>query len=195
MALKKLPYRKIAPLVRDYLSADDDSTLALIRDLRGVRARGYLTRSELEQVCRWKSARALKHINSNRSARVRAVTRRAFATRSERMRLEALLELQGVSIPMASAILMLVDPKRYGVIDIRVWQVLHAIGVVTKKPTGVGFTFANWYQFLVILRYFSKKLGVKARDIERALFVAHKAFQKGRLYRRKPGASEAQLPR
>jgi hypothetical protein len=65
-----------------------------------------------------------------------------------------------------------------------VWQVLHAIGTVSKKPTGVGFNFANWYQFLMIVRYLAKKLGVKARDVEWALFVAHQDYQKGRLYRK-----------
>ena len=35
----------------------------------------------------------------------------------------------------------------------------------------------------MILRYFAKEFGVKARDIERALFVAHNEHQKGRLYR------------
>jgi hypothetical protein len=29
---------------------------------------------------------------------------------------------------MASALLTLLDPKRYGVIDIRVWQLLHRMG-------------------------------------------------------------------
>ena len=84
---------------------------------------------------------------------------------------------------MASAILMLLQPRRYGVIDIRVWQLLYAMGAVTKKSSGVGFNFNNWYQFLMIIRYFAKKLGVGARDIERSLFLAHREFQKGPLYR------------
>ncbi len=88
-----------------------------------------------------------------------------------------------MSVPMASAILMLLNPKRYGVIDIRVWQLLHEVGTVTKNADGVGFNFKNWYQFLVVLRYFAKKLGVTARDIERTLFIAHKEYQVGRLYK------------
>jgi len=67
--------------------------------------------------------------------------------------------------------------------EIRVWQLLYAIGAVAKKPNGVNFTFANWYQFLMIVRYFAKQFGGKARDVERALFKAHKDYQKGRLYR------------
>lgn len=155
------------------------SAAALIRALRPARKRGYLTPSELERVCRWKSARAIKHIKSNPPSRVRSATRRALATRSEGKRLQELTNLSGVSIPMASAILMLLHPRRYGVIDIRVWQLLHAVGAVTKKSSGVGFSFNNWYQFLMIIRHFSKRLKVGARDIERSLFEAHQEYQKG----------------
>jgi len=60
---------------------------------------------------------------------------------------------------------------------------LYAMGAVRKKPSGVGFDFNNWYQFLIIIRYFAKKLHAGARDIERSLFLAHRAYQAGTLYR------------
>jgi hypothetical protein len=139
---------------------------------------------------------SLRHIRRNSPRYIRDATKRAIATRSERRRLDALRELHGVSVPMASAILMLLYPKHYGVIDIRVWQLLHSLGIVTKKPIGVGFTFANWYQFLMIIRYHAKKLGIWARAVERALFMAHKRYQKGALYARRPaGWSRSASPR
>ena len=98
--------------------------------------------------------------------------------------MEALLQLQGVSVPMASALLTLLDPKRYGVIDIRVWQLLHAIGAVGENPRGAQFSLKNWLQFLVILRHHASRLRVTARDIERTLFDAHRAHQQGTLYER-----------
>ena len=185
MALKRLPFRNVSVVLKHYLSTEEDvKTAALIRELRNARLRGYLTRAELEKVCRWKSARAIHLINRNSVIRVRTTTCRALTTRSERCRLEALTTLDGVSVAMASAILTLLNPRRYGVIDIRVWQMLYALGEVTKKSGGVGFNFDNWYQFLMKLRYFAKQLGVGARDIERSLFFAHQANQKGTLYQR-----------
>jgi hypothetical protein len=185
VALKTLPFRTVKVLLKQHLSAEEDTkTAALIRELRPARARGYLTREELEKVCRWKSARAIHLINRNSVVRVRTATRRALTTRSERRRLEALTTLDGVSVAMASAILTLLNPRRYGVIDIRVWQLLYALGEVTKKSSGVGFNFNNWYQFLMKLRCFAKQFGVGARDIERSLFFAHQANQKGTLYQR-----------
>lgn len=186
MGLKRLPHKKVGPLLKHYLVAKEDSETAnLVCELQQARVRGYLTRGELERICRWKSARAIRRIRSNSVALIRAATRRALATRSERARLEELLTLNGVSVPMASAILTLLNPQKYGVIDIRVWQLLHALGAVRTRSSGLGFTFNDWYQFLMIIRYFAKKLRVTARDIERTLFSAHRAHQKGTLYTKK----------
>jgi hypothetical protein len=86
---------------------------------------------------------------------------------------------------MASATLTMLDPRRYGVLDIRCWQLLHAVGAVTKNRAGAGFTPENWREFLTIVRQLAKKFDVKARDIERTRFMAHVDYQEGRLYRRK----------
>jgi hypothetical protein len=177
-------YRRLEPLIRRHLSTEEDEgTARLCRELRAARARGYLTRAELQAVCYWKSPRAIRHVRANTARQVRAATGLALRTRSEERRLESLLRLKGVSVPMASALLMLISPRRYGVIDIRVWQLLHEHGAVTRNSEGVGLSSSNWRQFLAVIRHFARKLRVKARDVERTLFDAHRARQKGRLYR------------
>ena len=185
MALGKLPQKQLRNLLKDHLVLrEDPETAKLIRELKQARRRGYLTPAELEKVCRWKSVRAIHHIKKNSAARVRIATRRALVTQNECRRLEALMSLDGVSVAMASAILTLLNPRRYGVIDIRVWQLLYAIRAVTKNPSGVGFTFTHWQQFLMIIRQFAADFHVRARDIERSLFSVHQAYQKGTLYAR-----------
>ena len=185
MALRKIPHRTLAALVGDRLSTDEDAaTLRLIRRLRHARARGYLTPGELQAACRWKSPRAIALIRSNTAWTVRAATRRALAERNERARLEELLSLRGVSVATASAVLTMLDPLRYGVLDIRCWQLLHAMGAVTGNPAGTGFTGSHWLDFISVVRQLAKRFGVKARDVERALFMAHRDYQEGRLYRR-----------
>jgi 8-oxoguanine DNA glycosylase-like protein len=150
--------------------------------MRRAKARGYLTRAEFEAACRWKSPRAIRRVRSNSPSSVRAATRRALAARSERTRLEELTALRGVSVATASAILTMLDPRRYGVLDIRVWQLLHAMGAVTKNRAGVGFTAENWTEFLAVVRQLARRFGVTARAIELALFRTHVEYQEGRLY-------------
>lgn len=176
---------QLVSLVRAHLaSRDDEQTTTLVDELRKARRRGHLTRRELEAVCRWKSPRAIRHVRSNSPAAVRAATRLALRTRDEERRVRALLVLKGVSVPMASSVLMLLDPRRYGAIDIRVWQLLHRGGHVTGRRSGVGLGVAHWLQFLAVLRGVSAALGVTAREAERALFDVHRRRQRGTLYGR-----------
>jgi len=170
--------------VRECLPVEEpERTAQLVTKLRGARKRGYLTMGEFVAACRWKSPRPINHIRANTHHRVREATRAALAARSDARRLDELLELDGVSVPMASAILTLIDPRRYGVIDIRVWQLLHDHGAVTGNPGGTGLSRSHWRQFLSILRPLSSRLKVTVREVELALFNLHRARQKGRLYK------------
>lgn len=157
-------------------------TRQLIEHLRPIKQRGWFTRTEFLKMCRWKSPRAVRHYQENSVAEIRRVSRAMLATRSERRRIELLTSLRGVSIPMASAILTLIDPKRYGVIDIRVWQLLFQIKSVKPNPRGVGFTFKNWYHYLSKLRSHAREFGVPVRTVEYTLFKCHRRLQRGRLY-------------
>ena len=176
------PRRGLAALVRLHLAKEDERTTLLTRRLSVARDRGYLTRGELLAVCRWKSARAIHRVAANDHHRVRATTRAAMAARTEGDRLDALVELHGVSVPMASAILTLLYPSRYGVIDIRVWQFLHGVGAVGDNERGTKFTAGQWLAFLAIIRRLSRRLRVSPRAVERTLFALHKAHQRKRLY-------------
>ena len=177
--------RGLESLVRKPLGGpDDEDTAALCRRFRAARRRGYLTKGEFVDACVWKSPRPIRYVRANTHHRVRAATSAVLATRDEGLRLDALLSLKGVSVPMASAILMFLDPKRYGVIDIRAWQLLYAERVVTDNAKGTKFTLEQWLQFLGILRRLASRLGVTARAVELTLFNVHKARQEGTLYRR-----------
>ena len=183
MPLKRLRYQSLdALLARELIREEHEGTAALIRELRGVGARGFFTRAEFRQMCRWKSPRARLLWEKNSPARVRAVSRIALATRDERARMEALTSLAGVGVPMASAILTLIDPRRYGVLDIRAWQLLFAIRSVVANRRGQGFTIGQWLDFLAALRHHARRLGVTARTVEYTLFHCHRKFQRGTLY-------------
>jgi hypothetical protein len=183
MSVRKPKYKTLRELLTYELVIEEDSkTSELIRSLRHVRQTKFLTKSELIAICKWKSPRAIRHIKRNSTARIRNLTHKALITKSERERIKYLTSLHGVSLPMASAILTLVNPRRYGVIDIRVWQLLFAIKSVSKNPRGTGLTFKNWYHYLSKLRYHAKELGITVRAIDRTLFFYHRKLQMGALY-------------
>jgi len=96
--------------------------------------------------------------------------------------MELLTGLKGVGVPIGSAILTLLDPRRYGVLDIRAWQLLFAIRSVSANQRGQGFTIAQWEEYLTALRHHARRLRTTARAIEYTLFLVHRRFQSGLLY-------------
>jgi len=183
VGLRRPRYRSLGALLRRELRRDEDeATRQLIRRLRHVKRTGAFSRAEFLEMCRWKSPRAMPHYRRNSAVRIREVSRAALATRSERRRLELLIGLRGVSVPVASAILTLIDPRGYGVLDIRVWQLLYALGDVEWKPGGRGFTARDWLHYLARLRHHARRLRAPVRAVEYTLFRCHRELQTGRLY-------------
>jgi hypothetical protein len=183
MPLKRVPYRSLRTLLRRELLAEEHpATAALIRRLAHVKGAGRFTRAEFLAMCRWKSPRARRHYERNTAGAIRRASGAALAARGERERIEHLTALPGVSVATASAILTLIDPRRYGVLDIRCWQLLRGIRSVAANPRGRAFTARQWEQYLEQLRAHARALGVSARMIEYTLFHCHRKLQRGRLY-------------
>jgi len=183
--MKKQEYSTIQELIKNNLNTEEDfNTQKLIDELKPVLKRGYLTKDEFIKIGKWKSSRLQRWYFQNTDEEIEKITKDVLLTKFEKRKIDLLIKLKGVKIPTASAILTLIDPDNYGVIDIRVWQVLYLYDSVKTKPEGIGFDFNNWFNYLVKLRYYAKKFKVKARDIERTLFLYHPKIQEGNLYKK-----------
>ena len=137
----------------------------------GIRAkkRGYLTFQEFYDICMWKSPRPKQKYIKNKNI-VGQITKEAFFENDEEKKMSVLCKLSGVAIPTASAILTIVNPKKYGVIDIRCLEQLKFMGYDIKKI----ITIKNWLNYLAIMRDLSKKLGITPRQLDMVLFAMHR---------------------
>jgi thermostable 8-oxoguanine DNA glycosylase len=92
----------------------------------GIRERGYVLREELYQIARWKSPRRAALVHRNDLREVHRLSGKALAQRDrDPARAAGLLtELWGIGIPMASAVLTVVDPQNFGLVDVRAWATL-----------------------------------------------------------------------
>ena len=67
MALKKLPFKSLKSLIGIHLSTKEDlPTQRAIDELLPAKKRGYLNKNDLVLICRWKSPRAIRHIERNK---------------------------------------------------------------------------------------------------------------------------------
>ena len=186
MGLRKLKYSSLGGLLdKEGIGEEDPETAKIIRRLRHVKVDKQLSRGEFLDICYWKSSRSIRQCERNSARSVESISQQVLKSRSEKKRLELLTSLYGVSIPTASAILTLTDPSHYGVIDIRVWQLLYRLGSVQQNARGQGFKFNHWYHYLKILRYHAKRLHKPVRLVELTLFKFHQNHQTGNLYRKR----------
>ena len=150
-------FKNIDEVIKHHLANNEvDKTAKLIEELKNVKKRGYLTKDEFIKIGMWKSPRSKKHYLKNSEKDIELVTKKSFSSNSEKEKIEILIKLHGVKIPTASAILMLIDPQNYGVIDIRVWQTLYLYNEANTKPDGKNFNSDDWVTYLTKIRLFAK---------------------------------------
>jgi hypothetical protein len=86
---------------------------------------GEHTLANLETIVRWKSERVVHYLIANSNEKIRrALAVAADPNSTTDAAVRALLELMGVDIPVASAILAAIFPDRYTVLDFRALEAL-----------------------------------------------------------------------
>lgn len=135
-----------------------------------IKKKGFLLFEDFYQICMWKSVRPKKRYISNKE-QIKETSRRALSEKDESKKIKILCELNGVSIPTASAILTIIYPEKYAVIDIRCLEALNNIlKIKIKKTVSVGI----WIKYLEIMRNLAKENNVTPREVDMALFAMHK---------------------
>jgi thermostable 8-oxoguanine DNA glycosylase len=136
---------------------------------------GTWSREDLEWIIEWKVGNAfvkpvLRHLRNNDDGEIQKHIDAAVHQSSIRSKVEALTTLNGVGVPVASAILLFINPEQFTVIDKRAWNVLRESEYLSQElsddPTaeeyllylGACWTLANEYD-------------VSIRTLDRALWV------------------------
>ena len=118
---------------------------------------------DLVAIANWKAPRAAHHLKSNTAEGITAALNVATdADVSVEQKVEALDELVGVNVPMASAILTCIYPDAYTVIDTKALDALRL-----EKPIMSKELFARYLSFC---RSAASSLGVELRQLDRALW-------------------------
>lgn len=163
---------------------EDEKTLILFEEIKGVKNQGYLTRDQLLKILVWKSPRPLRHYKSNDDKLIKEITSIALATQNDILKLHILTALSGVSYPAASAILMFYNPAIYPVLDIRVWTQLYKAQLVKSNPNGQNFTLKECELYFDVIRKLGIELNLTARQVEKRIFDYDIENQKGTLYKK-----------
>ncbi|HYK82091.1 MAG TPA: hypothetical protein VEU55_03025 [Gemmatimonadales bacterium] len=148
----------IPKLAAEYMSkwADRDRKM---EDAGRRIASGDVTRANLEDIYRWKSARRIGLLRTNTDADIEQALKAAIGAEDVKVAVQSLTSLAGVGVKMASAILTAVDPERYTVLDVRA---LEAFGLKDSDDVGL------YVLYLEACRTMAKQYEVTLRDFDRA---------------------------
>jgi hypothetical protein len=170
------PFRLRIPLpqLAVWASRYDASQDALIETDIAPRAkkRGWLSKPDFLSLARWKSPRSQSRCARNSEEYIKAVTQTALSTPDERLRIEVLTLLQGVSWPTASVILHFAHSDPYPILDVRA---LWSVGVETPPS---DYTFEFWHRYTQFCQELARKSKVTMRTLDRALWQYSKAKTK-----------------
>lgn len=160
--------RQAAP---DY--QETDRLKRRLRQLRRRRDPFYLTKADLEHIFRWKLAtqygRRRQRRDTNTDSAYRAVTRAAFELQESdpdyeaELRLGILMSLRGVGVSVAAAILALVEPNRYCVIDFRGWR-----AVFGERRS--AFDVGQYLRYRSAVRRLADQLGWSVQETDLAIW-------------------------
>ena len=96
-----------------------------------LKAAKQISKEELKEVIKWKFndikhrlKREINLVDENDDKTIRELSKLAFNTENEAIRITDLTNIKGIGPAVASAILTFYDPKNYGVFDIHVFDEL-----------------------------------------------------------------------
>jgi hypothetical protein len=150
-------------LARAERYAYEDDAAAGAAGERAARSGAY-SYEDFLTVVRWKSARAVPRAERNAPDAVEHATRAAFASTDEVTRVTHLLTLDGVGVPVASALLHFAFPERYPILDFRA---LHTLGDPKRRTQ---YSPALWADYVQRCQDLAREAGVSIRDLDKALW-------------------------
>lgn len=130
----------------------------------------YITLEELIYITFWKSPRNLHFILINNNATVKEISRAALSIKDEVNKIKTLTKglgrkrLKGVGVAIASAILTILNPNRYGVIDFHAWRALYG-----EKRS--NFSLDDYLRYLNDLRQKAQEEKTTPREIDKGLLI------------------------
>lgn len=169
-------------LLTKIIDKDDKKTIELFKQFKDLSKQEFLTKEQLIKILRWKSPRPLKYYESNNEESIIEITKLAFSTSNDCLKIHILTALKGVNYPAASAILMFYDPSKYPVIDIRVWQQLYKAKLVYTNSQGKNFSLSEWDTYLIVIRRLAYELNITPRQVEKRLYDYDIITRKSKLY-------------
>lgn len=160
---------QLGTLARRY---EYESSEVNLPDLKAdIDDRGYLTKTDLRTVARWKSPRSAGYMETNPDEYIQEISGIALTARAERTRIEVLTLLDGVQWPTASVVLHFFHKDPYPIVDYRaLWSI--------SMDVPNQYTFGLWWKYVEYCRMLAVRAHLEMRELDQALWQYSKENQR-----------------
>lgn len=122
---------------------------------RELRQKGYLEELDFVNICSWKTKRQKKRYAKNSRGRVKKISRNMMAGQSGAEELiKELRELNGVGVPVATAIMTVVFPRKYCIVDYRASRAF--LWLASRRRN-----FAKYHEYVSVMDRFRNYASVQ----------------------------------
>jgi len=138
---------------------------------RNFRKNKTLSDEEFFKIIIWKSNRnkskILKEIRKSKKS-IKQIMRKVYGAKDDKEKIETLTNIKEIGIPIASAILTVCYPKKFTILDYRVWNILSKEGKTKNKtqPT----TITGYLNYVNDCQNYAKKLNLSLRDFDKVMW-------------------------
>jgi hypothetical protein len=166
----------------DTLGTADLARLAALHDLEGYlfgevsqrfRDNRTLSAYDFFVIVTWKSNRAKTRIRDGLVAAgqsVPSLMREVAEAPTAQSRVESLLRVWGIGLPMASAVLAVCYPEEFTILDYRAWTTLQGASL-EGLPKRYPIRATEYIQYCELCRRLAAQVGLSLRDLDRALWA------------------------
>jgi hypothetical protein len=151
---------KVPALVKAYGPESDDDALRAGQEI----ASGIYSWENIKTIFKWKTkGRGISRLKNNECEEIADALRLAAQAETERSAMAVLCGLNGVGVPVASAILTTMFPTRFTVIDFRALQ---SLGCENDDDGTINF----YLVYLNACKDWAEQYKCTLRDLDRALW-------------------------
>jgi thermostable 8-oxoguanine DNA glycosylase len=134
---------------------------------------GTLEPFDFFAIVAWKSNRAKTKIRKgldDAGKTVQGLMSEVAQAETSRDKVEVLLQVWGIGLAMASAILTVCDPEAFTVLDYRAWETLRGASL-QGLPEHYPATSDEYLDYCRVCRQLAERVGMSLRNLDRALWA------------------------
>ena len=147
-----------------------DEEVEQLATLPDAFAEGSWRYEDIVWIAEWKTPRVRSKFQENDPAVVEDTIAEALAQPAVTQKLAVLTDLYGVGVPVASSILLFMNPTAYTVIDQFAWAVLAEHGHLEAELSRVP-TAAEYLQYLGVCHALATEFNMELRRLDRGLWM------------------------